>query len=243
MPAVRGSPGGRDRRRFPGLDGPTAAGGWHQADQLDRRPDQLRARRARPPDARVRSGEAHRTGDPRAARSAWRDHGDARRRPANTRHRDARHCGSRSGAGDCRRDGRRGLRSLFGHPPRRVRERVLQAGVGPPDQQAAQSQDRSLGTLRARRRHRRTGLRAPAACGPDGSDRQRPRGWSDHRRVPDAAAGSASSHAPLAPHRTPRRRRSRSRRRTDPQRPGNHRHRNVRRLGRGRPDLPGRSLA
>ena len=62
-----------------------------------------------------------------------------------------------------RRDGRRGIRSLGHDAHRGVRERVLQAGVGPADEQAARPQDRSLVPLRARRRHQRARRRARAA--------------------------------------------------------------------------------
>ena len=46
---------------------------------------------------------------------------------------------------------------------RGVRERVLQAGLGPAHEQAARPQDRSVVALRARRRHRRAGRRDRSA--------------------------------------------------------------------------------
>ena len=60
------------------------------------------------------------------------------------------------------------------HATRRVRERVLQAGLGPADEQAPRPQDRGLVAVRARRRHQRAGRRAPARGRADGADRRRP---------------------------------------------------------------------
>ena len=77
--------------------------------------------------------------------------------------------------GGRRRHGRRRVRSVVGDDDGRVRERVLQAGVGAADEQAARPEDRSLVALRARRRHQRTGRRARARDRADGADRRRPR--------------------------------------------------------------------
>ena len=55
------------------------------------------------------------------------------------------------------------------HAHGRVRERVLQAGVGPAHEQAARSQDRGVVALRARRRHQRAGRRAAARGRADAS--------------------------------------------------------------------------
>ena len=64
-----------------------------------------------------------------------------------------------------------------------VRERVLQAGVGAPDQQAARPQDRSLVAVRARRRHQRAGRRAAARPRPDAADRRRAADRPDRRSL------------------------------------------------------------
>ena len=69
----------------------------------------------------------------------------------------------------------------------RVRERVLQAGLGPAHEQAARPQDRGVVALRARRRHRRAGRRAPARDRADAADRRRPAGRLDRRPLPAAA--------------------------------------------------------
>ena len=52
------------------------------------------------------------------------------------------------------------IRGLGGDAHGGVRERVLQAGVGPPNEQAAGPQDRGVVALRAGRRHQRSRRRA-----------------------------------------------------------------------------------
>ena len=74
----------------------------------------------------------------------------------------------------------------------RVRERVLQAGVGPAHEQAARPEDRGLVALRARRRHQRAGRRAPARDRADGADRRRPAGRADRRRATRSRAQAAA---------------------------------------------------
>ena len=95
---------------------------------------------------------------------------------------------------------------------RGVRERVLQAGVGTADQQAARPEDRGLVTLRARRRPRRSGHRDPARDRADAADRRRPAGRVDRRRLPAAARGrsvctcAATGSRASSAHRCPTRR-------------------------------------
>ena len=100
--------------------------------------------------------------DPRPPRAAGRAHHDARRRRAHARPRHARHR---------RRDRAQAVAGVMGGAAsevsagtttRRVRERVLQADVGPPHEQAARPEDRGLVALRARRRHHGAGRRARA---------------------------------------------------------------------------------
>ena len=156
----------------------------------------------------------------RSTSSAWRA-GElrVRRARAGETHRDARRRGPRTldaemlviadaarAAGRRRRDGRRGVRGLERHAPIVARERVLQAGVRAPHEQAARPEDRSVVALRARRRHRRPGrgARARAArC----SSRSAPA--AARGDVVDCLSGAARtrrrSAAPARPDRRPAR--------------------------------------
>ena len=106
---------------------------------------------------------------------------------ANARARHARHRRPRPRAGGRRRDGRRRLGGLGDDDHGGVRERVLQAGLGPAHEQAARPEDRGLVALRARRRHQRAGRRPPARDRADAADRRRPAGRTDRRLLPAAA--------------------------------------------------------
>src|SRR5262249_12207428 len=68
LPAVRGSGGGPPAGRVALVDDGAAAGGRRPADQPDRRHHELRERRDRPADARVRPRDAGRRGNPGAPR-------------------------------------------------------------------------------------------------------------------------------------------------------------------------------
>ena len=115
---------------------------------------------------------------------------------------------------------------------RGVRERVLQAGVGPAHEQAARPQDRSLVALRARRRHQRAGRRAPAACraawtrSAPAASSPRSSTCTRARATPAAphAAGAAELRCSASPCPTGRR--------ADPERSGSGRDADRRRLGR-----------
>ena len=99
-----------------------------------------------------------------AARSAGETMRDARRRRADAR---PGHAGDRR-----RATAPQAIAGVMGGAtPRssgdtttdRARERVLQAGVGAPDEQAARAEDRGVVALRARRRHRTPRRRASRA--------------------------------------------------------------------------------
>ena len=147
-------------------------------------------------------------------------------------------------AGDRRRHGRRGSEVSAATRDGRVRERVLQAGVGPAHEQAARAEDGSLVALRARRRHQRAGRRAAARDRADGADRRGPVDRPVIDRYP-AAAGAAAA-APAA--RAARARCSASQVPdadvdAHPARPRSDGGGGGRRLGRRRADLPRRSAA
>ena len=158
VPAVRGGGGGRHRGAVAGLDDGAAAGGRRPPDQPHRRHHQLRElsssairctrsiwRSWRAPEIRVRRARPGET-------ITTLDGVDA-----DARSRHAGHRRPRSRAGGRRRDGRRGLGSVARRRDRRLRERVFQAGIGSPDEQAPRTEDRGVVAIRARRRHRRPG--------------------------------------------------------------------------------------
>ncbi len=163
MPAIRrGGRRGHDRA-LACLDGGAAAGRRRPADQPDRRHHQLRAssssasrctpsicarlagaeirvRRAKPGETITTLDGVERTLEPDMLVIADRDRAQAV-------------AGVMGGAAS---------EVSAATTTRRVRERVLQAGVGPAHEQAARPEDRGLVALRARRRHRRPGRGAAA---------------------------------------------------------------------------------
>ena len=144
------------RRPVAGLDGGAAAGRRRPPDQLDRRHHELRADRARPADARLRSRHAR-----RRARSA-----SGGRAPGETITTldGVERTLDRDMLVIADRDRAQAVAGVMGGAASevsatttdgRVRERVLQAGVGPAHQQAARPQDRGVVAIRTRRRHQR----------------------------------------------------------------------------------------
>ncbi len=79
----------------------------------------------------------------------------------------------------------------------RARERVLPPAVDPADEQAAGPQDRSVGSLRTRRRHRRGTTRHRPRGGALSGDRRRSTAGINHRSLPVAtSAADASGSGP-----------------------------------------------
>ena len=159
----------------------------------------------------------------RLARTGAADPSRARRRAAHHARRRARALASRHArdrrravaAGDCRRHGRRA--SPRSARTRRVvaRERLLQAVLGAAHQQAAGAEDRGVGALRARRRHRgarpgassaRSAARRIGAGVPERGARSidirspRPRGSHDFAAAADRAPAGDSSRAAVSRH-------------------------------------------
>ena len=159
------SPTSRSARRPPGWPTRLQAAGVRPISN-DRRRHQLRAARDGPADARLRS----RRGSPgaRAARRAAR--GRARRIATLDGDRPRRSTPDMLVIADATAP--QAVAGVMGGAASevsaatrtdRVRERVLQAGVGPAHEQAARPEDRGVVALRARRRHQRAASAALAA--------------------------------------------------------------------------------
>ena len=103
---------------------------------------------------------------------------------------------------------------------RRLRERLLQARVGAPHQQAARPEDGGLVALRARHRHQRAGRRPRARLRAARADRRRPPRRRAVIDVYPAPRGPIDDPAPPRPDRPPARHRRRRRRRACASSPG-----------------------
>ena len=157
VPALRGAVADVTRRPLARVDDDAAAGGRRAADQhrSSTSPTTCCIELGQPMHAFDLAKLAG-ARDPRPARQAGETHHDARRRRADARRRT---CWSSP-----TRDRAQAVAGVMGGAASevsgddqsgRVRERVLQAGVGPPDEQAARPEDRSVVAIRARRRHQR----------------------------------------------------------------------------------------
>ena len=138
------------RRRRPGCA--TGSRPPASAHQQRRRRHQLRDARDRPADARLRSRRS--SPDARSSSAARARARRMRTLDGVERTLDADMlviADARTRVGDRRRDGRRELGDLGGDHADRAGERVFPAGVGPPDEQAARPEDRSVDPVRARR--------------------------------------------------------------------------------------------
>ena len=203
----RDDPARRARRRVAGVALLAAAGDRRAPHQQRRRRHELGPPRAGPAHARVRSGHAGRCRG-RPAGAPGREPGDAGRRSAHAGARHAGHCGRPARSSRGRRHRRCGVGSFGHHAPGGLRERVFHAGIGPSNEQAARVEDRSLGALRARRRHQRAGRGSAAGHRPHADHRRRTHRRS-HRRplsalsrdetaAPPARASPTSTSTPWA---------------------------------------------
>ena len=102
-------------------------------------------------------------------------------------------------AGRGRRHGRRRLRGVRVHPRDRLRERVFQAGLRPPHEQAARPEDRGVRPIRARRRRQRAGHGAAAGDRADGADRRGNGRRGDRRSVSGGRRADAVAPSPRPP--------------------------------------------
>ncbi len=243
LSAVRGGNRRHLARQLARVDDDASAGRRGQADQPDRGCHQLCADGARPsaPCLRSRSARGPRIAHP--PRAVRRNDHDAGQREADSR---SGHAGDRRRAvraGGRRRHGRRALGGVGRHVGDCVRKRVLQAGVGSPDEQEARVENRGIRAFRARRRHQRPGRRAAAGDCADADDRRRPRDRLDRGPVSAFPRDEAAASAPGAPGPAARPARARCRSDAHPASAGPGRDPGRGRLGRGGADLPRRFAA